>query len=471
MTSPPPEPGQPGPGAPPPSPRTLLTAPVGHLALAMLVIELLAGMQIYINQTVLPLLASDLGARQHYGLITAAAMVPTFLTMPLGGSMLVRWRADRLMSALTAVLVAGAGLGALAPNVGLYVLGEILRGLAAGALATVTMGVMVVALPESWRRLLLATGSAMWVVSSLLGPVYAAGVAQAWSWRWALVGYVPLLVVARGVMARQVRSLRVPDDDRRPPVLPALAMAGGVAVIGAVPAASVWFWPVGAAGAVAVVWACARVFPVGVLRLAPGRPAALATLGWLCAAYFALDYLVSPAGHDVLGLGPAAIGWALTMAGVCWSVVAMWCGAHPAREAGAYRLRTALGGAGLTVGGAVVALALGSAVPWWGLHVGCALAGLGMGATHQDTVIRCLTAPSELGAPDDGIPATQAATAVTIAGGAGGATLGTLVTSFVAPTGAGVEAGRVVPVCAVLAVMLAATPLLARRTEPGNLQS
>ena len=65
--------------------RAVLTTPVGHLALAMLVVELLAGMQTYLNQTVLPLLAADLGARDRYGLVTAAGTVPAFLTMPLGG--------------------------------------------------------------------------------------------------------------------------------------------------------------------------------------------------------------------------------------------------------------------------------------------------------------------------------------------------------------------------------------------------
>ena len=72
------------------------------MALAVLVVELLAGMQIYLNQTVLPLLATEMGARNAYGLVTAAAQVPAFLTMPLGGAMLARWRPNRLMTALTA---------------------------------------------------------------------------------------------------------------------------------------------------------------------------------------------------------------------------------------------------------------------------------------------------------------------------------------------------------------------------------
>ena len=37
--------------------------------MAVLVVELLAGMQVYLNQTVLPLLATEMGARNAYGLV------------------------------------------------------------------------------------------------------------------------------------------------------------------------------------------------------------------------------------------------------------------------------------------------------------------------------------------------------------------------------------------------------------------
>ena len=450
-------------GAPPVSARGVIATPVGRLTLAMLVVELLAGMQVYINQTVLPLVAVDLSARAHYGLVTAAATVPTFLTMPLGGTMLARWRADWLMTALTGVLVAGAAAGALAPNVGVYVLGEVVRGMAAGALATVTMGAMVAGLPESWRRVFLAAGSATWVVSSLTGPAYAAAISSGWGWRWALVAYVPVLVAARLVMARQIRGLRVRDDGEGAPLVAALVMAGGVALIGAVPAAAPWFWPASALGLAGVAWACSRVFPAGVLRLVPGRRAALATLTWVCACYFALDFLVSPAGHDVLGLGPGVVGWALTAAGVLWSAAAMWCGAHPARRRRAYLVRTGLGGLLLALGGALLAAALAGAAPWWGLHAGWGIAGLGMGLTHQDTLIRCVTDPVELGLAADGISQARSATAVTVAGSVGAAALGTLATTLVAPTSAGVEERIVVPVVVVLTTMLGLTPLLARR--------
>lgn len=86
-----------------------------------------------------------------------------------------------------------------------------------------------------------------------------------------------------------------------------------------------------------------------------------------------------------------------------------------------------------------------------------------MGLTHQDTLIRCVTDPVELGLAADGISQARSATAVTVAGSVGAAALGTLATTLVAPTSAGVEERLVVPVVVVLTTMLGLTPLLARR--------
>ncbi len=103
------------------------------------------------------------------------------------------------------------------------------------------------------------------------------------------------------------------------------------------------------------------------------------------------------------------------------------------------------------------------------MHVGFTLAGAGMGLSHQDTIIRCVSPPpAQEDRPGDGISEARAATSVTIASAAGAATLGTLAAAFVAPTDLGVEqdrlvGDRLVGIVIVLVVLLAATPLLARR--------
>lgn len=122
-------------------------------------------------------------------------------------------------------------------------------------------------------------------------------------------------------------------------------MATGVAIIGALRASSPWFWPGVAGGTTLVLWSCSRVLPAGTLCLAVGRRAGIATLMWVCAFFPTLDYLVAPSAHDVLDMTPTQIGWALTAGGIGWSVVALVCGAHPARELKAYRRRTTLAAA------------------------------------------------------------------------------------------------------------------------------
>ena len=160
--------------------------------------------------------------------------------------------------------------------------------------------------------------------------------------------YLPLLIAARAVMAGQIRDLRMDEEtdrDETVPWLPAGAMAAGVAIIGALRASSPWFWPGVAGGTTLVLWSCSRVLPAGTLCLAVGRRAGIATLMWVCAFFLTLDYLVAPSAHDVLDMTPTQIGWALTAGGIGWSVVALVCGAHPARELKAYRRRTTLAAA------------------------------------------------------------------------------------------------------------------------------
>jgi len=206
-------------------------------------------------------------------------------------------------------------------------------------------------------------------------------------------------------MAGQIHDLRLDeetDHDETVPWLPALAMAAGVALIGALRASSPWFWPGVGVGTALVLWSCSCVLPDGTLRLVPGRRAGIATLLWVCAFFLTLDYLVAPSAHDVLGLTPTQTGWALTAGGIGWSAVAIACGARPAREPQAYRRRTMLAAVFFVVGTMLMVVTVLEKADWWGLPVGYGVASIGMGLTHLDTMNRIVT---ELDADD--APATS----------------------------------------------------------------
>ncbi|MEN1974532.1 MFS transporter [Cellulomonas sp. P4] len=397
------------PAAAPARSRSVVT-----LAVSLVLVELLAGMQRYLSQTVLPLVAADLDGAHLYGPLDAAAQAPMFLTMPLGAWLLSRFRVGRLLVVLTLVTVAGAVLCALAPSMVVFIAGTAVRAAAAGALATVGMGVVARGLPPRHRQLVLAAMSGVWLVSSVLGPVYAAGVATTLGWRWAMVLYLPVLLVVRLVVARSA-----PERPESVPTEPApwgwaLVLAAGSAVL-ALPVGA--WWPlVLPAGAALMVGAAARILPAGTLRARSGRRAGLTALGVTAAVYFGATMVLSVVAHDALGLGTRDVAVVVAAPGLLWAAVALWTGSHPASTDAAFRRRAALASGSLAAGVLVLLLAVlvagaGRAGVLAALVAGGGLLGAGMGTVYPDLLGRCLTPPAR----DDGISEDRVAAAVVLA--------------------------------------------------------
>lgn len=435
----------------------------GMLAAALLSLELLAGMQTFLLATVIPLVAGDLDAHQFYGVITGAALVATFVTLPLGPWLLRRVAVDRLLLWLTVVAILGGAVSAVARDVWVFVGGRVLTGLSAGALASVSLAAIVTVLPATWRRLVLAGYNVMWVFTSLVGPLYAGWVASTLGWRWALVLYLPLLLVARAIAARQLRGTMGGTGDEPLPLGWAVTLAAGVALLSVVgvrgvpgPAAVA----VGAGGAAVALVAAARLLPAGVFRARRDRPAAVATMGLVTGAFFGAEAIVAIVVHDVLGGTTWAVAVVLGASTMGWALLGLYAARRPATTASAYARRSTLG-AGFMVAGLVsmaVAPAAGG-VPLLG--VGWAVAGIGIGLVYLDTLNHVVEPPPE----SDGVPPARAAAAVVLA-----EAVATAVTSTVAAAvlGRAVDGGTPGTVasaafagCAVLAAGIALT---ARRT-------
>lgn len=438
----------------------------GMLAASLLTVELLAGMQRYVSQTVLPLLADELDGTHLYGPLDAAAQAPTFLMLPVGAWLLVRFRIDRLLLGFTALAVLGSVACALAPSMGVFLAGTAVRAVAGGALATISMGAVVAGLPARHRQLVLAGMSGTWVVSSLVGPVYAVAVAETLGWRWAMVLYLPLLVAARAVAAQHVPArLDSSGDDARAPWGWAVVLAAGVAVL-TLPVGP-WAVVALAVGVALVGRATAALLPAGTLRARGGRRAGLTALLLVAAAYFGATLVLSVVAHDALGLGPAQYGVVLAAPGLVWAVCGLRTGARPALEDAPFRRRARAAAAGL-VAGAVVLLATvvlattsvpdRAAWPVVGLTLGGALLGAGMGTLYPDLLGRCLARP----AVDDGLSDGRAASAVVLAESVGLALASTVAFSWLG-TGFGLVDDAGARAVALYAVLLVATGVAARR--------
>ena len=426
------------------------------LALSLLAVELVAGMQTYLSQTVLPLAAEDLDGSRLYGVVNAAADAALFLTLPLGGALLARYRIGPLMLALTLVTVMGATVCALSTSMPTFITGTVIRSLAGGALATVSMGAISQGLPPRHRQLVLAGMAGTWVISSLVGPAYAASVSSVLGWRWAMVLYLPVLFAARMMIARYMPPRQQHDDAEKVPFGWAVVLALGAVVLSV---------PLGAWSVVAIVVggalmlrAARSLLPAGALAGRSGRPAALSALLVTTAVFFGAADVLAVVSHDAFGLDAAQFGFVIAAPSFVWAVVGLWCGSHPGAGA-AFRRRALLGGGATTVG--VVALLITTMLvgpgreALWGLAISAAVLGLGMGLVYPDLLGRCFTEPQG----GDGISDDHMAASVVMAE-AVGTTLVTTVAFTWLGTGFGQVAAADHRAQLLYAALLVLTPLM-----------
>ncbi|WP_134479362.1 MFS transporter [Cryobacterium sp. Hh38] len=440
----------------------------GLLAAALLGLELVAGMQAYLLNTVMPVIGSDLDAKDFYGVIVGSAQIAMFLTMPLGPYLLQRFRVDRLLVRLSWLTVAGSVSSAVAPNVGVFVAGRVASGLGAGALATVSLAAIVSVLPAGWRRAVLAGFSVTWVFASLAGPLYAAWVTSVASWRWALVLYLPLLIAARIVAARQLRGTMQPGTDKEPLTLGSAGMlAGGVALLSlvglqAVPSAVAV--TMGAIGAVAVIFAARRLLPPGTLSARAGRPAALATMGLLAGVYFGAQAIMSIIVQDLLGGTTGQAALVLAGSGMGWALAGLAASRWPPRTSRAYVCRAAVGGSliGLGLLGTGAVILTDDALPRITVVLlGWTLAGIGMGLVYLDTLNKIVDVPPEV----DGVTVPRAAAATILVEAIATAVAATLASAVVGRAVAGgQDANPAVVILAVTGAGALSLVWLARRT-------
>ncbi len=421
----------------------------GLLAVALLTLELVAGIQAYLLNTVMPIIGTDFDAKDFYGVIVGSAQIAMFLTMPLGPFLLQRFRVDRLLLHLSWLTVAGSIATALAPNIAVFVAGRVTSGLGAGALATVSLAAIVSVLPAGWRRAVLVGYNVMWVFASLAGPLYAEWVTSMASWRWALVLYLPLLISARIVAARQLKgSMQHGGDHERLTLGSAFVLAGGVALLSlvglqALPAPATI--AVGVIGAAAVVTAARRLLPRGTLKGAVGRPAALATMGLLTGVYFGAQAIMSIVVQDFLGGTSGQAATVLAGSGMGWAIAGLTASRWPSRTARAYVRRAAVGGFligfGLLVVGSI--LVVDSTSPSITLVLmGWTVSGVGMGLTYLDTLNKIVDVPQNV----DGVSVARAATATILIEAmatAVAATLGSAVAGRAVAQGGGTSAAAI----------------------------
>lgn len=232
--------------------RTIVTG-------ALLLSNIMAGMDGTIINTALPAITSDLHALQYMGWIVATFLFGMAVATPLWSKFGEHKGNKVAYISATSMFMIGAIFQGLAPNVVWFIIARTVMGIGAGGMNTIPFIVFAEIYQNLRRRAeVLGISSACFGTASIIGPLLGGWIVDTWSWHWVFYVNVPIAVIAITIIAifyqnsgQQAAGKRVDYLGAALMVTGLIAILSAVQLIGTVPA-----------------WVCLVLAIVGVVLLA-----------------------------------------------------------------------------------------------------------------------------------------------------------------------------------------------------------
>lgn len=404
--------------------------------------------------TIMPAVKDDLGGLMLYGWVFSAFPLAQMIGIVSAGQQADRHGPGRpflLGLVLFAIGLVAAGFAVSMP---MLVVARAIQGFGAGAVPATAYVAIGRAYPEALRPRMFAVLATAWVVPGLAGPGLAGVVADAAGWRWVFLGLLPLVLAPGFIAVRALAKVRpepsagteVPAS--RLPRAIRVATGSGLALAGLTGDSLLLGAVLVLAGGVVGVPALRSLTPPGMLRAAPGLPAAVLVRGMATFAFFGTDAFVPLALTDVRGTSTSFAGLAITATTLTWTVGA-WVQERLIAKVGARRLVRS-GQSIMVAGIAVYSLVLLDTLPLAVGVLGWALGGLGIGLTYSPLSVTVL-AEAQPGREGEATSALQLTDVLGVALGTGMA--GAIVaTGDAMGTGLDTSLALVYAMCAAMAV-------------------
>lgn len=172
--------------------------------LGMMLGIFLAGIDGTIVSTAMPTVVASLGGLELYSWVFAIYMLFAAVTMPLFGRLADIYGRKRLFYVGVAAFVLGSALAGAARSMPQLIAFRALQGVGAGAMFSIPYTILGVIYPPEERGKAIGYGSAVWGVSSVIGPLLGYLIVAALSWRWVFYLSVPVGAAAALVTARSL---------------------------------------------------------------------------------------------------------------------------------------------------------------------------------------------------------------------------------------------------------------------------
>lgn len=153
--------------------------------LALAVGQFLVGLDLSVMSVALPSIQEEFGVGMMalQWAVMAYMVAGAALAVPFGavGDRIGR---RRLYLIGTATFVLGSAVSALAPGIGVLIVGRALQGIGSGAMGTLALAMLVAMVPRDQIPKLIGLWTAITSGASALGPLIGGGLITAFGWRW-----------------------------------------------------------------------------------------------------------------------------------------------------------------------------------------------------------------------------------------------------------------------------------------------
>ncbi|WP_301875861.1 MFS transporter [Limosilactobacillus oris] len=169
---------------------------------ALLLSNIMAGMDATIVNTALPAITSDLHGLQYMGWIVATFLLGMAVATPLWSKMGEHQGNKRAYITATVLFVIGAIFQGLAPNITWFIIARTVMGIGAGGMNTIPFIVYAEIYQNLRKRAaVLGISSACFGTASIIGPLLGGWIVDTLSWHWVFYVNVPIALLAITLVA------------------------------------------------------------------------------------------------------------------------------------------------------------------------------------------------------------------------------------------------------------------------------
>lgn len=161
----------------------LSSAYAGSLALVCLAVWLHAADSLIVA-TMLPSIVSDIGGAAYVGWTVSIYEIGSIVAGAGTALLTMRYGLRSPMTGAALLFGIGCGLSALAPSMGLLLVGRALQGLGGGGLVAMCFVAVGVLFPRRYAARALAAVSTFWGISAFFGPLIGGFFVEMATWRW-----------------------------------------------------------------------------------------------------------------------------------------------------------------------------------------------------------------------------------------------------------------------------------------------